>query len=146
SSLFWSIGPSVSWRIFDAGQIRANIEVQNARQEQALIQYRQAVIQSLADVETALVAYDREQARQTLLRSAVEANRHAVDLAKQLNAAGLVDFLNVLASQLALYQSEDQLAQSDQAVATNLIALYKALGGGWEIAEGELTARSRSSP
>ena len=141
ASEFWSFGPTVSWRIFDAGQISANVHVQNARQEEALIQYRQAIIQSLADVENALTAYNREQARNSSLRGAVEANRQAVALSKQLNEAGVVDFLNVLTAQQSLYQSEDQLAQSDQTVSTDLIALYKALGGGWEITEQAVSAR-----
>ena len=141
ASAFWSFGPTVSWRIFDAGQIWANIHVQNARQEEALIQYRQAIIQSLADVENALTAYNREQARNSSLRGAVEANRQAVALSKQLNEAGVVDFLNVLTAQQSLYQSEDQLAQSDQTVSTDLIALYKALGGGWETTEQAVSAR-----
>ena len=127
----------MQWRIFDAGQIWANVHVQNARQEQALIQYRQAVIQSMADVENALTAYNREQARSESLRQAVEANRQSVNLAKQLNEAGVVDFLNVLTAQQSLYQSEDQLAQSEQTVLTNLFALYKALGGGWESGGGQ---------
>ena len=141
ASAFWSFGPTVSWRIFDAGQIWANVHVQNARQEEALIQYRQAIIQSLADVENALTAYNREQARNSSLRGAVEANRQAVALSKQLNEAGVVDFLNVLTAQQSLYQSEDQLAQSDQKVSTDLIALYKALGGGWETTEQAVSAR-----
>jgi outer membrane protein TolC len=143
ASVFWSIGPTVNWRIFDAGQIWANIHVQNARQEEALIQYRQAVIQSLADVENALTAYNREQARSASLRQAVEANRQSVALAKQLNEAGVVDFLNVLTAQQSLYQSEDQLAQSEQTVLTKLIALYKALGGGWETTEPVADAQPR---
>jgi len=134
-SAFWSIGPSVTWRIFDFGQIWANVHVQEARQEEARIQYRQAVLQALSDVEDALVAYNQEQARRQSLRQAVDANRRAVDLAKQLNTAGVVDFLNVLTAQLSLYQSQDQLAQSEQTVSTNLVALYKALGGGWQTGE-----------
>ena len=138
ASAFWSVGPTVSWRIFDAGQIWANIHVQNARQQEALIQYQQAVLQSLANVDDALTAYNREQARRQTLREAVAANRQSVDLATQLNNAGVVDFLNVLSAQLALYQSEDALAQSDQAVSTDLIALYKALGGGWEVTDPQV--------
>ena len=139
-SRFWSFGPGVSWRIFDAGQIGANIRIQNALQEQAFIQYRQAVLQALSDVENSLVAYDREQARREHLQQAVAANRRAVDLARQLYDAGVVDYLNVLTAQQSLFDSEDQLAQSDQIVSTNLVALYKALGGGWEMLEADAGA------
>jgi NodT family efflux transporter outer membrane factor (OMF) lipoprotein len=135
ASEFWSFGPSVSWRIFDAGEILANVRVQNARQAQAFILYRQAVIQSFSDVEDALVAYHQEFSRREALQRSVEANHRSVALAKQLNQAGLVDFLNVLTAEQSLFLSQDQLAQSDQTVSTNLVALYKALGGGWEVTE-----------
>jgi outer membrane protein, multidrug efflux system len=132
-SLLWNVGPGVSWPIFDAGRIRANIEVQNARQEQVLTAYTAAVLASLEDVENALVAYDTElKTRQSLL-AAVDANRRAADISSELYSEGLVDFLNVLVSQRALSQSEDELVQSDQRVMTSLVALFKALGGGWEI-------------
>ena len=134
-SQFWSFGPTVQWRIFDAGQIWANVRVQNARELEAMIQYRQAVIQSFSDVEDALVAYRQEQAHREALQRSVVANERSVALAKQLNQAGLVDFLNVLTAEQNLFVSQDQLSQSDQAVSTDLVALYKALGGGWATTE-----------
>jgi NodT family efflux transporter outer membrane factor (OMF) lipoprotein len=143
SSEFWSFSPAVSWKIFSAGQVQANIRVQDARQQQAFIQYRQAVIQSLSDVEDALVAYNKEQARLLSLQRSVESNRRAVSLARQLNTAGVVDFLNVLTSEQSLYQAEDQLAQSQQTVSTDLVALYKALGGGWELTDQVAQADSQ---
>ena len=135
SSAFWSFGPAISWRIFDAGQIRANIRVQRARAQESMIQYRQVVLQSLQDVENTLVAYHQEQIRRGSLQQAVDSSRRAVKLATRLNQAGVVDFLNVLNAQLTLYQSEIQLAQSEQNVSTDLVALYKSLGGGWEVTE-----------
>jgi NodT family efflux transporter outer membrane factor (OMF) lipoprotein len=146
SSGFWSFGPSVTWRIFAAGQIRANIRVQDARQQEAFIQYRQAVLQSLQDVENALVAYEHEQVRRRSLAQAVDSARRAASLALRLHDAGVVDFLNVLNAQEALYVAQVQLAQSEQAVATDLVALYKALGGGWESQEQQagLTPESKS--
>jgi NodT family efflux transporter outer membrane factor (OMF) lipoprotein len=132
---YWSIGPGVSWNILNWIAVLENIEVQNARQEQALLTYRKTVLEALEDVENALVAYRQEQERRDRLFKATEANRHALDLAQQLYDAGLADFLNVLTAQRAVFQSEDELVQSERAVSINLIALYKALGGGWEIAE-----------
>jgi NodT family efflux transporter outer membrane factor (OMF) lipoprotein len=132
-SRFWSIGPSFSWPEFSAGRIRANIKLQEIRQEQALISYEQVVLTSLEEVENALVSYGKEQAARRSLAQSVESNRRSVEISNELYAKGLVDFLNVLVSQRALYQSEDALAQSDQRVLTNLAALFKALGGGWEI-------------
>lgn len=134
-SRFWSIGPSVSWPIFDAGRIRANIRVQDALQEQAVINYESIVLNSLADVEDSLIAYGQEQVRRKSLTDAVEANRRAVTLATQRYTAGLTDFLSVLDAERSLYAAQDQLVQSDRFVSEDLVALYKALGGGWESLE-----------
>ena len=132
---FWSFGPSVTWPIFDAGKIWSNIDVQNSLQRQALIAYRQTVLTALGDVQSALVAYARDQERRSALEQAVSANRRAVSLAQTRYQGGFTDFLNVIVTQGSLFSSEDQLVQSKRAVATDLVALYKALGGGWEVGE-----------
>jgi outer membrane protein TolC len=129
---FWSFGPGVSYPLFSAGRIRANIAVQNEVQAQAATTYEQAVLTALRDVESSLIAYAREQQHQAALREAVAANQRAVDLATSLYTQGQTDFLNVLTAQRGLYASQDALAQSDRTVATNLVSLYKAMGGGWE--------------
>jgi NodT family efflux transporter outer membrane factor (OMF) lipoprotein len=131
-SRYWSIGPTITWPVFDAGRIRANIEIRNAQQEQALTQYEKTVLAALGDVETSLVNYANEQARYRSLTDAVAANRRALEMANDLYVKGLVDFLNVLEAQRSLYSSENDLAQSEVTMAANLVALYKALGGGWE--------------
>jgi outer membrane protein TolC len=131
-SRFWSVGPTISWPLFDAGRIRANIEIRNAQQEQALTQYEKTILTALEDVENSLVNYSREQARYRSLLEAVAANRRAVSMSNELYSKGLVDFLNVLENQRSLYASENDLAQSEATMAANLVALYKALGGGWE--------------
>ena len=131
-SRFWSIGPRITWPVFDAGRIRANIEIRNAQQEQALTQYEKSVLTALSDVETALVNYANEQVRYRSLTDAVAANRRAVTMANELYIRGLNDFLNVLDTQRSLYVTESALTQSQATMATNLVALYKALGGGWE--------------
>jgi NodT family efflux transporter outer membrane factor (OMF) lipoprotein len=132
-SRFWSIGPVIQWPVFDAGRIRANIEVQNARQEQALVVYENTVLQSLEEVENALVAYSKEQMVRRSLIQAVDANNRAMEISSELFSKGLVDFLNVLQAQGALSLSQDLLVQSDQRISTSLVSLFKALGGGWEI-------------
>jgi NodT family efflux transporter outer membrane factor (OMF) lipoprotein len=131
-SRFWSAGPTVTWRIFDAGRIRANIHVQNARQEQALASYEQVVLTSFEEVENALVAYAKEQVRRRSLGEAVKSSQDSLHLANQLYAKGLTNFINVIDAERSLYGAQDALAQSDKAVTQDLIALYKALGGGWE--------------
>ncbi|WP_319521809.1 efflux transporter outer membrane subunit [uncultured Desulfosarcina sp.] len=132
SSRFWNLGPSVSWRIFDAGAIRRNIEVQNAIADRYLAAYEGAVLAALEEVENALNVYAEEQVRRSHLKQAVVAAQRAVDLAQDRYAAGLVDFSNVLDAQRSLLSFQDGLAQSEGTVTTNLISLYKALGGGWE--------------
>lgn len=132
-SRYWSIGPTVTWPLFDAGRIRANIGIRNAQQEQALYQYEQAVLAAFGDVEKSLVNYAKEQIRYRSLHDAVAANRRAVTMANELYVRGLNDYLDVLDSQRALYVTETELAHSEAAMAANLVALYKALGGGWEL-------------
>ncbi|MEJ2039175.1 MAG: efflux transporter outer membrane subunit [Desulfosarcinaceae bacterium] len=128
---FWSFGPSVLWRLFESGSLRANVEVQKALQEQELITYRQTVLNALQEVENALVASAKEQSHRQALVTAVTANRKAVSLAEKLYTEGLTDFINVLQAQQSLYSTENALVQSTATVSTNLVALYKALGGGW---------------
>jgi NodT family efflux transporter outer membrane factor (OMF) lipoprotein len=126
-----SIGAGFSWNIFDAGVIRKNIEVQNALQEQALIQYEAAILTALEDVENALVAYSQDQLRRQSLIQATQAAERAVDLALKQYASGMIDFRDVLEAQRSLLSFQDQLAESDGAATSNLITLYKAFGGGW---------------
>jgi len=127
-----SLGPSVSWPIFQGGSIVSNIRVQEALRDQAFIRYQKTVLNALQDAEDALIAFNKEWEHRKALNDAVVANRKAVDLSLQLYANGQIDFLNVLNAQRSLFASEDALVQSNRATATSLIAVYKALGGGWE--------------
>jgi NodT family efflux transporter outer membrane factor (OMF) lipoprotein len=129
---FFSFGPAVTLPIFSGGKIRGNIEAQKQRLEQALISYQSAVLRSLEETENALTAYGREKERRDLLVSAVDASRRATGLANELYSKGLADFLSVLDAQRQQLAAEDDLARSDTSVVTNLIALYKSLGGGWQ--------------
>jgi outer membrane protein, multidrug efflux system len=132
TSRYWTAGPTVQWNLFEAGRIRANVRVQNARQEQALDSYLQTVLAALEDAENALTAYAREQVRRESLLQSVQANERALELSTQLYQSGLANFLSVLDSERSLYAAQDALVQSDQAVSLNLVQLYKALGGGWQ--------------
>ena len=143
-SRYWSLGPTVQWRIFDANRIRNNIKVMNARQEQALASYEKTVLTGFEEVENALVAYAKEQTRNKSLRNAVTSAGNSLRIAREQYGQGLTSFINVLDAERSLYQTQDQLAQSDQAVAQNLIALYKALGGGWERDSRQASAGSQS--
>jgi NodT family efflux transporter outer membrane factor (OMF) lipoprotein len=132
-STTWSILPGVSWPVFDFGRIRSNIAVENAREQQAAIFYEQTVLTSLREVADSMIAFSQEQTRHENLAGAVEANQRAVKLANDLYKQGLTDFLSVLQAQRDLFVTEDALVQSTSSVSSNLVALYKALGGGWEI-------------
>jgi len=100
--------------------------------DQAFLTYQKTVLTALQDVENALIAFDKEWQHYKALNEAVVANLKAVDLSLQLYSQGQTDFLSVLVAELALYNSENALVQSTQNTATDLIAIYKALGGGWE--------------
>jgi outer membrane protein TolC len=89
------------------------------------------MLTALEDVENALSAYGREEERRTKLATAADASRTAVELARELYTRGLADFLSVLDAQRQQYAADDALAQSQTAVVTDVVALYKALGGGW---------------
>lgn len=134
SSRVWSIGPSLTWNVFDAGRIRQRIKASSARQEQALAAYEGAVLAAYEEAENALVAYVREQVRRDNLADTVSAAVLANDLAHTRYTSGLIDFQQVLETERARLGFEEQLAQSVAAVTGDLIAIYKALGGGWESA------------
>jgi multidrug efflux system outer membrane protein len=142
---FWSFGPSANWQIFASGGILANIELQKALQEQSLIAYQQTVLTALQDVENALIASTKEAKRREALAEAVDSNRKAVQYSLQLYTQGQVDFLNVLDAQRSLYVSEQALVQSTHDISTDLVALYKALGGGWK-EEPQLKKAPANSP
>jgi outer membrane protein, multidrug efflux system len=130
---FWSFGPSVGWRVFDNNGILSNIELQKAFQEESFITYQKTVLNAMQEVENALVASAKEEERRKALVDAVAANQKAVKLATLLYTQGESDFLNVLVAQRSLYSTDDALAQSTGALSTDLVSLYKALGGGWKV-------------
>jgi len=127
-----SFGPTVTWPLFQGGAVRSNIRVQEALRDQSYLTYQKTVLTALQDVENALIAFAKEWQHRASLEAAVASNRKAVDLSTQLYAQGQSDFLNVLVAQRSLAVAEDALVQSRRDIATDVIALYKALGGGWE--------------
>lgn len=130
-SRYWSVGPVLTLSLFDQGKVRAGIEISVARREAALAEYEQAVLTAIADVENGLVAFAKEQETRRILGEAVHSGERAVMMANGLFETGLADFLNVLQAERALYLSEDQLVQSEQRLHLALVAIFKALGGGW---------------
>ncbi len=131
SSVSYGFGPAVRWNIFDGLRNLNRIAAQEAVAHQAYVLYEQTLLVALQDVETAMVTYKKEQVRRDALLRAVDAARAAVRLAETRYEDGLTDFQNVLVAQRSLVQLENAVAQSRGQVAVNLVALYKALGGGW---------------
>jgi len=132
SSRYYSIAPGISWPILEWGRLHAAIRVENEAQQQAMLAYQNAVASALKDVEDALVRYRAEVERHTALAGAVEQSQRAQTLEGQTYASGLADQLATLDADRSVYQAQDTLAQSDVALRTDLVSLYKALGGGWE--------------
>jgi len=132
TSRMWSVGPTVRWPIFEGGRIRAYIEVRNAEEEQALLNYQKTVLGSLAEVEDALVAYAKERTRHQALAASAQDFKLSEVLARERYEEGYANYLDVLEAQRSLYAAQDSLAQNDQQLIGDLIAIYKALGGGWE--------------
>lgn len=133
-SRYFLISPGVTWRIFDAGRITSNIALQQAREDESTLAYRRVILLALQETENALVAYATEQTRLNSLGEAVQQARQALQLARSQYEHGLVEFLTVLDAERTLLTAQDSLVQSEQVAATDLVALYKALGGGWETA------------
>jgi NodT family efflux transporter outer membrane factor (OMF) lipoprotein len=141
---FFSVGPAVTLPLFTGGRIRSNVAVQTSRHRQAVISYQSTILNALEEVQNALVDYSQEQERRDRLSESVEQSQLAVTLANEQYRAGLTDFLSVLEAQRDLYANEDQLAQSQTSVTTDLIALYRALGGGWS--SGGAVAMNKAAP
>ncbi len=133
----WLLQPSLRLPIFQR-RIRANIRATEARSDQALARYEQAVLLAVAETESALVRYTRQMQTRASLAEAVAASQRAVDQADVLYSRGLTDQLTVLDAQRVLNDVEDRLAVSDTALASGVVGLYKALGGGWQSFEPEV--------
>ncbi len=131
----FSVGPSLVWNVFDGQRLRRSIEVEEARVQQALSSYEQTVLLALEDVEGALTNYGYERERNVALRQAVETYREAVGFADELYRGGATNFESVLDAQRNLRIFEDQLATSNAAQVAHLVALYRAMGGGWRTRE-----------
>lgn len=129
----YDFGPTLSLPIFQGGRLRATLALRRAEQQEAALNYQQTVLQAWHDVDNALTAYAAEQRRRDALGAAVGQAQRALYLARERYRQGVADFLNVLDAQRTLLQAEQQLADSTTQVSQNLVQLYKALGGGWEI-------------
>jgi NodT family efflux transporter outer membrane factor (OMF) lipoprotein len=145
-SVGWGIVPGFRWDLFRGGQIRSNIQVQEARMQQGLIAYQQTVLFAFEELEGALVAYDRERVRRDRLLEAVDASGRAVDLVRTQYVSGLTNFQNLLDTQRSLFQQQDLLAESEGLVIQNLIVLNRAIGGGWQSDAADTPDQASGAP
>ena len=127
------IGPSVRWPILNYGRLTNNVRVQDARFQQLIVNYQDTVLRAYQEVEDGVVAFLRAQDRTRFLADGVAASERAVQLSLLQYRQGIIDFTRVLDSQRSQVSQQDRLANSRGTVARNLIATYKALGGGWEL-------------
>jgi len=126
------ISPGIRWNILHYGRLLNAVRVEDTRFRQALLGYQEAVIRACEEAEGAITAFLQEQVRVRALARATEAVEKAVQLALLQYQQGVIDFQRVLDSQRGLVQQQDALAESRGKVATNLVNIYKALGGGWQ--------------
>lgn len=132
----FTVGPSLTWAIFNAGKIRNHVRAEEASTRAALAAYEQTVLAAYQECETALAAYVNEAKRLAALRDAAKAAEQSVELVNELYRSGLANFQNVLDMQRQLSSYQDAQAQSLGQSAANLVAVYKAFGGGWDAAAG----------
>jgi NodT family efflux transporter outer membrane factor (OMF) lipoprotein len=130
------LGPSISVPIFEGGKLRGLLEVRESQQREAAIFFQKTVLRAWKEVDDALTAYREAQLRRADVARSVTENRAALQAARQRYSEGAIDFLNVIATQTQLLQSENFLADSDTQIATYLVNLYRALGGGWQVLDG----------
>ena len=130
---YMNIGPSVTLPIFEGGRLKSNLVLQEKRQQEAAIAYHKAVLSAWHDVVNSLTSYRTEQMRRERLKLQVDHARQALALARSRYEQGVADFTTLLDSARTVLQAEQELAQSTVNVSVDLVALYKALGGGWEM-------------
>ena len=135
SGRYWSLVPGVTWNLFDGGKARATVKNKRAVYEEKLAKYHASFLTALEEVENALAAYYAEQTKRRILAESVSANQEAVTLAHERYRKGLTNFLDVLTAENSLYTAQSNLSKSEANLLTDLISLYKALGGGWNAAD-----------
>jgi len=135
TSTAFALGPSISIPIFKGGQLRGALALSESRQREAATFFQKTVLRAWKEVDDALMAYREAQRRRANIARAVSENQAALQAAKQRYSEGAINFLNVTTTQAQLLQSENDLADNDTLIATALVNLYRALGGGWEIAD-----------
>jgi NodT family efflux transporter outer membrane factor (OMF) lipoprotein len=136
-SIYFMGGPAISWNVFNYGRIKNRVRVQDARFQQLIVNYQNTVLKAAQEVEDAMVAFLRSQEEENFLSESVKAATRAVELSMIQYEEGLVDYQRVLDTQRFQSQSQNLFTEVQGSVVLNFIALFKALGGGWQIREGK---------
>jgi multidrug efflux system outer membrane protein len=133
ASYVYNLGAQLTWNLLDFGRIRAQIAAADARNDAVMIAYERAVLGALEETEGALATYTRTQRQTELLFESARSSEQAAVIARERFAVGSTDFLTVLDAERELLSARDRLAQAQAGAATSLVAVYKALAGGWEV-------------
>jgi len=133
ASTAFAVGPSISIPIFEGGRLRGVLNLRESQQREAAIFFQKTVLRAWKEVDDALTAYREAQRQRADIARSVTENQAALQAARQRYSEGAIDFLNVITTQSRLLQSENDLADSETRIATDLVNLYRALGGGWEV-------------
>jgi outer membrane protein TolC len=136
-SLFYSVGPGVQWNILNYGQITNNVRMQDARFQEFLIDYQNTVLKAQQEVENGIAIFTNSQKAVMYLQESVQAAYGALRIAVIQYREGTKDFTTVLTAEENLYTAQNNLAMAEGSVPLGLVAVYRALGGGWQIREGQ---------
>lgn len=136
ANLDWGLGPSLVWNVFDHGRLKNQVLVEDARFQQFYEQYQETILRAAREVDDSAVAFARSTVQITLLDQSVDAAKRSLEIATIQYREGLVDFQRVLDSQKTLFNQQERLVTSRGEVTQSLIALYKAMGGGWQAGRG----------
>jgi NodT family efflux transporter outer membrane factor (OMF) lipoprotein len=138
SGLFYALSPlRIFWPLFNYGRIENNVRVQDARFQQLLVGYRNTLIKAEQEAEDALTGFLKAQEALVFMQGSVNSAQRSVEIALIQYREGAVDYQRVLDAQRSLLQEQNNLVQTRSSIVTSLIALYKALGGGWEVRQGQ---------
>ena len=128
----WSLAPSISWAGLNVQRVRANLHASEARADAAQANYQQSVLLAIEDIDNAVTGFNQQRVRVDHLIEQSTQSKRAADLARVRYQEGATSFLELLDAQRTQLAAEDSLAQAEAAINTRAVALYKALGGGWQ--------------
>jgi outer membrane protein TolC len=131
-SLVGSIGPSFNWNLLNYGRIKNNVRAQDAKFQEAVLNYRDTVLKANEDVENGIIAFLNEQERVASLAASANAAQRSVEIAARQYEKSLIDYQPLLDSERVLVSQQDTLTESRGLVGIHLVSIYKALGGGWQ--------------